>query len=752
MSALSSPLSFAPSPNYEAALSRACKTWGVQQDYWDIFGHHHVAPPEVQATILGSLGVPSGTTASIDEAVENRLWQEWSAIAAPTQVVLLSDGAMPVQVEAGSEAAELMAEFRWEDGSSDVVGVKPESLETLAVAELRGRQFIRRRLPLPPSARIGYHTVQITHAGQTSETCLILCPDRAWQPDFLQRGGKGAGVAISLYGLRSSRNWGCGDFSDLEGFTKWAAETLDVSLVALNPLHSIPNRQPYNTSPYLPNSSYYRNGLYLDVERVEDVQSSALAGALLRGEKIQACLKGLRDSQYVEYEKVWSIKLTFLKLGFREFLRQNPSGTPRRSVFESWVASEGDLLHKFAVYQALEEVLHKRDRNLWIWPDWPSEYQVPNSPAVVEFERQYPRLVLFFKYVQWQLDGQLAAAQRYATAAGLSIGIYHDLALATDRCGSDLWAHRSSYVTGCRVGSPPDDFSPKGQDWAFPPPNSAHHHDTGYQLFIQSIRKNVQHGGALRIDHVMRFFRLFWIPDGKQAAEGVYVLDFSDDLLRILALESVRGQVLVIGEDLGTVEPYIREALRKYGILSYRLLYFEKNPDGSFRKPDQYPREALVSVSTHDLPTLAGFWLNRDIEARWRAGVLPDEASYREQLINRMVEKQQMLDLMFSLRLLPDWFPRRAVDVPDFTGELHNAAVGFLAATPSQLMVLNQEDLFKDTDQQNLPGTTEQYPNWRHKMRYRIEELRTDSNAVGCSNMFRGWLDLTGRRDHGRRI
>src|SRR5439155_13269389 len=197
----------------------------------------------------------------------------------------------------------------------------------------------------------------------------------------------------------------------------------------------------------------------------------------------------------------------------------------------------------------------------------------------------------------------------------LSIGLYHDLALATDRFGSDLWAHRPFYVAGCRVGSPPDDFSPKGQDWAFPPPNSARHREDGYRLFAESIRKNCRHGGALRIDHVMRLFRLFWIPDGGDAVTGAYVRERNEDLVRILALESVRNQVTVVGEDLGTVEPAIRETLARFGILSYRLLYFEK--DGPEFKPfDKYPPQALVSSTTHDLPTLAGFWLGADIVAR----------------------------------------------------------------------------------------------------------------------------------------
>jgi 4-alpha-glucanotransferase len=353
--------------------------------------------------------------------------------------------------------------------------------------------------------------------------------------------------------------------------------------------------------------------------------------------------------------------------------------------------------------------------------------------------------------VQWQVDLQLAEAQKHAKECGLAIGLYHDLALATDRCGSDLWAHGPFYVSGCRVGSPPDAFAPEGQDWAFPPPNSLRHYADGYRMFAESIRKNSAHGGALRIDHVMRFFRLFWIPDGKRASEGVYVREFAEDVLGILALESVRNQTVVIGEDLGTVEPYIREMLHDYGILSYRLLFFERKDDGSFKKPGEYPRQALVSVSTHDLPTLAGFWSGQDLRARLKAGVL-DQQSYEDQLRGRAEDKQRMLEVFLAAGLLPASFPRQVNEIPEFIGELHNAAIGFLASTPSELMVLNQEDLFKDTEQQNLPGTTTEYPNWRHKMIYSVEQLRTDPHARDCTQMFRSWLERTGRVNQAGRV
>jgi 4-alpha-glucanotransferase len=737
---------YVPSETYEDALSRACRLWGVQEDYWDIFGKRHIAEPSVLRDVLTSLGVAAGSKESLNVAIEQRAWEEWSSLVSGTIVVCPSDAMIPIQVPARADHASINVEFLWENGAREPFRFALADLQDISRTVLRGEAFLRKLVPLPVNPPLGYHTVRVSVDGKTwSEGRLILCPDHAFVPPNLEKDGKAAGVAVSLYGLRSGRNWGCGDFTDLKEFTTWVATEAGADFVALNPLHSIPNRQPYNTSPYLPNCSFYRNPLYLDVESVEDVRRSRVAQSFLASPQFQSCLNDLRQAPYVEYEKVYSVKLRFLKLAFREFMKEFRDKSPRAGKFRDYVQAEGELLDLFALYSAIDETIHKWNRDIWIWPDWPAEFKDVDSPQIATFYRKHWRLILFYKYVQWQVDLQLAEAQSHAKQQGLSIGLYHDLALATDRCGSDLWAHGAFYVAGCRVGSPPDSFAPKGQDWAFPPPNSIRHRQDGYRMFVESIRRNCRHGGALRIDHVMRFFRLFWIPEGKEAADGVYVKDFSDDLLRILALESVRNEVIIIGEDLGTVEPYIRDVLQQFRVLSYRLLYFEKKKDGSFTPPEEYPRESLVSVSTHDLPTLAGFWSGRDIEARRKAGVLGDEDAYRRQLEERAAEKQQMLDAMFSLKLLPDSFPRRASDVQEFTGELHNAAVGFLALTPSMLMVLNQEDLFKEEDQQNLPGTTGQYPNWRHKMPYTIEELRSNQHARDCTQMFRNWLSKTGR-------
>ena len=732
------------SSSYDEALDRAAELWGIQPDYWDIWGKRHITPSDTKRAILHSLGVPTGTKEELDEALAARARQEWMRLVSPC--VVISQGQRPrqftVNLPADLAALDARLTLTPENSAPEIHAVPLRDLPVADTMDFNGSSHVRKLVPLPEELPLGYHDLEILVGTASATTRLIVAPDRAYLPEGL----RAAGVAIALYGVRSQRNWGCGDFRDLQGVLDWVADQVGASFVALNPLHAIHNRRPYNTSPYLPNSIFYQNWLYLDVEGIPDFAACLRAQRLWAKPEIQQEVAALRSSEFVEYERVQALKMRFLKPLFATFLREYHAGSPRAREFHEYIDHEGELLRRFATYCALDEWIHSRNPNVWLWTDWPEPLRNPDSTETEAFRKKHWRLVLFYQYLEWQINVQLSAAQQHARDKGLSIGLYHDLALATDRFGSDLWAHRRFYAAGCRVGSPPDDFSPLGEDWAFPPPNAAQHRESGYQLFVESIRKNSRYGGALRIDHVMRFFRLYWIPDGADAAHGAYVRDHWEDLIRIVALESVRHKVVVIGEDLGTVEPEVRETLARFGILSYRLLYFEKDGQGAFRKPPDYSRQALVSSTTHDLPTLAGFWIHRDIEERRRAGVL-DDAGYRAQRDAREVEKQKMLDALLAAGLLPSWFPRSARDIPELTGELHNAVIGFLASTPSMLLLVNQEDLTKETAQQNLPGTTWQYPNWSRKMQFRIDELYSAKQATDFVLMFRNWIERSGRHN-----
>jgi 4-alpha-glucanotransferase len=733
---------------FEQLLDRATSLSGIEPGYWDIWGRYHQTTTAAKQTILHALGMAAGSQEELESSLAALTRREWERLAPPAIVASESvEHEVPLNLPVESLGERARLAVRCEDGQSFEFHFNLWELPQIAHIAMDGRTRVRKLARLPIRLPLGYHEISVEVGGVAAVVRFIVTPDRAWVSPHLGRGGRAAGIAVSLYGVRSARNWGCGDFGDLLEIVAFAAEELEAGFVALNPLHAIHNRRPFNTSPYLPNCTFYQNFLYLDIESMDDFAGCRRAQHLRGTPLVAAEIEALRASPFVEYERVSALKLRFLKLLFVRFLREWRTGSARVREFQAYLDREGSLLEKFATYCALAEYLHRLDPEVWIWPQWPAHYRDPASPESAAFRRKHWRSVLFYQFLQWQIDIQLRRAQRRARDRHLSIGLYHDLALATDSFGCDLWAHRPFYIAGCRVGSPPDDFSPLGQDWGFPPPNAVRHREDGYRLFAESIRKNCRHGGALRIDHVMRLFRLFWIPDGSNATEGAYVRELSEDFVRILALESVRNQVVVVGEDLGTVEPAVRETLARFGILSYRLFYFEKNEKGEFRRHEEYPRQALVSSTTHDLPTLAGFWVGADIAARRAAGTI-DDAEFHQQTAHRAGEKQKMLDLLFEQKLLAPELPRAADAYPELAGPLHHAVVGFLALTPSQLLAINQEDLTKEVSQQNLPGTTWQYPNWGRKMRFTVEQLRSDPEALGYAAMFRNWIVQTGRSNN----
>jgi 4-alpha-glucanotransferase len=610
-----------------------------------------------------------------------------------------------------------------------------------------GTDLLTLSFPFPSHLPAGRYslTIEASIDGESyrADCRWVVCPPTAYLTLRLQQGRGIAGIGVALYGVRSETNWGVGDCSDLKRIVDWAVTDLKVDFIGLNPLHALFNTRPFHSSPYLPSSRLYRNFIYLDVTSMPDFVDSLEARSLVNSADIQRRIRKLRDEPHVNYEEVSALKLRVLKEVFRTFMKQ--CGTSERwQHFENYRASEGSWLERFATFCALTEHFRSTLPEATTWRQWPAEFHDPCSEDVSQFRKENEQEVFFRMYVQWQLDEQLREVQEHALRKGMSIGLYHDVALAVDRDGADFWAWKSFFCERFKVGAPPDAFAPGGQDWGFPPPNSDLHRASGYELFLKMLEANCKYGGALRIDHVMQLHHLFWIPEDGEAREGAYVKDYEDELLKVLCLASQNSQTVIVGEDLGTVPPDFRERLMASGIMSYRLFYFERDFWGTQRHSWEYPRLALVSVSTHDLPTLVGFWCSRDILTRRDIGQL-DDTAFQEFQTDRGRHKQKIVERLVQDGFFPEAAAQEAIDSGTLTEDLHQAVLRFLLSTPSALVIISQEDLFLDERQQNFPGTTWQNPNWVTKMRYSVEELTTNPDAIRLAQRFRRLLEDSGR-------
>ena len=749
--------------SYRDMIDRLAASCGIEPEYRDNWGRSQRTSLETKQAILTSMGLNVDSKVQAREAWHAREEAQQARMVEPTIVARLSNlpkglvFQMPVEDPrgwVGPISQDLEGTLDVADEQGRVRRFDFTSKDLLLCEEIGGVHE-RCELPFPQLKHLGYYRfhLSVQRGGQTwSESIsVVICPDKAYIPPAFHGDGRAAGVAISLYGIRSHRNWGVGDFGDLKEIVRWVAEDLHGSVIGLNPLHALYNRKPYNTSPYLPMSRFYRNPIYLDIPAMEDYRKSRQAQDLVRTWDAQGLLAELRASDTVQYERVVGLKLKVLRHVFRTFYKNHWVGksgqSDGRRGLKRYIKKEGFLLDNFATYCALDATMRAKDPQMWTWQQWPPQYRKPDSEAVRQFQQEQYHEILFYKYVQWQVERQLKEVQDYAKTLGTCVGLYHDLALAVDRFSADCWAYQDFFVPGLRVGAPPDAFSLHGQDWGFPPMKMEKLRQSGYGLFIKELQKNCAFAGALRIDHVMRFFHLYCIPEGEPPLKGAYLSQPFEDLLNIVALESVRNQVMMVGEDLGTVPEHIRHTLSKRDIFSYRLLYFEKDDQGRPLLPQDYPELAVVTVGTHDLPTLAGFWTHRDIEVRKEAGLFQEEEAAVRTAQERETDKQNLVALLQDLGLLPQEGGLEAY--PEVSGQLHNAVVGFLALKPAKLFILSQEDLFKVTDQQNLPGTTVEYPNWSVKAKYTVEQLGSEPTATAFGAMFRSWVDRTGRYKAG---
>ena len=469
----------------------------------------------------------------------------------------------------------------------------------------------------------GYHRLTVrTGSGVSEEMRLIVAPPRCFDSPALQNGQRLWGITLQLYTLKSERNWGIGDFADLEEVIECVAP-FGCALIGLNPLHALMPADPAQNSPYSPSSRQFLNVLYIAVPRIPEFARCESAQAFA-GKAGSETLARLRATANVDYVAVAQLKLHWLRILHQEFrTRQQAGETARADAFRKFVAAGGEPLRLHAVFDALHAHLRTQSLQYGGWPSWPEAYRDPHSAEVNRFVLEHAAEVEFYLYLQWQAAVQLADAQRAAEQKGMKLGLYGDVAVGVSAGGSETWSNPDLYVTQAGIGAPPDPLALKGQDWGIPPQNPRALKQQRYQAFIDLLRFNMRAVGALRLDHVMALFRQWWVPRGFIATEGAYVHYPLEDLMRILCLESHRNRCVVIGEDLGTVPDAVRFAMHRYAVAHYKVLLFEKEPDGRFKLPAAYEKLALAAVTTHDLPTFRGWWESVDIGIAARLNLYP---------------------------------------------------------------------------------------------------------------------------------
>ncbi len=713
------------------ALHELSDRVGIETAYRDAWGAERLVAAETLQSLLGVMGFPTASPEEIGASLQHVVEAEWSSMLPPVVVADLDRPCtVPINLATGATDA-LTWQVVLEDGSAIDGAAVPDDLERLAAEGQRTRRLlsIEHRLPA------GYHRLILSQGAEAADAVLIVAPAACYlPPDFAgdgfglesQGAGRVWGLAAQLYSLRSPRNWGIGDFADLKELAIGSAAR-GARAIGLNPLHALFPAEPRHVSPYSPSSRRFLNPLYLDIEAIPDFGECAAARELVHTPAFVLRLQQVRDSNLVDHVAVASAKNQVLALLWRSFAEKHLTDTgassARGQAYRKFERDGGAALADFALFEALHAAFGHTD---FSWRHWPEGYRDPASPEVGQFKDAHRDQVGYFIYLQWEADRQLGDVDYIARAAGLSVGLYRDIAVGTDPSGAEGWSDQRILLRGATIGAPPDILNLKGQNWGLNAADPRQMQASAYASFIAAIRANMRHAGAIRLDHVMALKHLYVIPEGNPSGAGSYIRYPMEDLLRVVALESHRARCAVVGEDLGTVPEGFRERLEAANILSYRLLVFERRVDGTFLPPSAYPPLATASSGTHDLPTLKGFWLGNDLDWRERLDMYPDPSIGQIERTQRVRERRLLLDALIAQGVLPPTLAAELLpedEVPVFHFELVEAVHRYLGESPARLMLIQLEDAVGSEDMINLPGTTDEHPNWRRKLSLSVAEI-----------------------------
>ncbi len=672
--------------HHDPNLDELAGQFGIAREFWDWKGRHTIVSDDTVRQVLAALEIDASTPEKAAEAVVAQQIRPWRRALPPCVVVTEGDyGWVNVHVPAG-RPAELVV--RLENG--DIVWAQQWSNDTpdrRVDDQLVGEATFR----LPNGLPLGYHRLVLRSDDREVESSLIVTPRFLGLPASM--GGRRTwGYATQLYSVRSRDSWGLGDLTDLADLAVWSRTQQYAGYVLINPLHAAQPAEPMEPSPYLPSSRMYVNPIYIRPEAIpeyavlSDSERKAIAG--LRAD----LLDELSDSLQLRRNESWLAKRKALAIVHAAGLRP-----ARQMAFDDFVRHEGRALRDFATWCVLFEEYGDD------WRQWPAELRRPSSPQVAEFYRDNHERIRFYMWLQWIADTQLSSAQQAALDTGMPLGIVSDLAVGVNAAAADTWMMHDVFAAGVTVGAPPDAFNQTGQDWGQPPWRPDRLAELAYAPFRAMVSGMLRHSGGLRVDHIIGLFRLWWIPAGRTPLDGTYVRYDHDALIGILALEAKRAGALVVGEDLGTVEPWVREYLGRRGILGTSVMWFESDDSGHPRPPETWREYCLASVTTHDLPPTAGYLAGDHVRLRDRLGLLTE--SLDDELRFSAQEQQRLIDYLRERGYLSE----DDDDVEQIVLAMHR----MLISTPSKVLVAALTDAVGDRLTQNQPGTIDEYPNWR---------------------------------------
>jgi 4-alpha-glucanotransferase len=707
----------------DAGLAELARRRGVSTEFNDWTGRRVDVSARTLVAVLGALGVPAATAEERAVSLEEDARRYWSRPLPPTIVGRAGvETTFWVHVTHG-EAAHVWV--RLEDGT---VRSGVRQLDNFTPPyDLDGRLIGEATFALPAELPLGYHRVHVRSGDTEASGALIVTPQ--WL-GFPQRLGHRRlwGLATQLYSVRSKRSWGTGDLVDLADLAVWSASRHDAGYILVNPLHAAAPTRPMEPSPYLPTSRRFVSPLYL---RVEAIAEYADLPDRNRVRKMRTDLtRRARTRKTIDRDAAWKVKQQALRM-----VHGVKRSAGRELAYAAFRGREGVALDAFAAWCALAE------RYGADWHEWPKPLRHPHSQAVAAFAKRHSAAVDFHRWMQWQLDDQLARAQSAATRAGMALGVMADLAVGVHPNGADAWALQDVLALGVTAGAPPDEYNQLGQDWSQPPWRPDQLEEREYQPFRALVAAVLRHSGGVRIDHIIGLFRLWWIPKGARPTEGAYVRYNHEAMIGIVALEAHRAGAVVVGEDLGTVEPWVRGHLRDRGVLGTSILWFELDRSGepSSWAPlaaEHWREYCLSSVTTHDLPPTAGYLAGDHLRLRDSLGLLT--RALHEELADDERERAAWVGELRRRGLLP-----ADSDDQPLTSELIAALYGFLGRTPSRLLALALSDAVGDRFTQNQPGTTDEYPNWRVPLSDAqgrplvLEEVFADPGAAALCDVMR---------------